>query len=365
MARASLAGAILLGVILTGMIPLGADIANANEAPRLDYLELVLDPADATLEPCGSRTSLNDLDNLNALAVRAQHYLSLRVRAVDPDGDQIELQVADLPLPMADFTAITYTDDHREALIEVFAPAGVNSEELCEQVGTVTLSAREVASEQLVTSEAIPFFVKCDCPDLEAEIYDPPVEGFLGEPVRITGRVRCHDFNAGTFTATVWLEDPNGSTVTSRTATYPNLAAGRSVNIPQVMYVPEMAGQYCARMTVTSVDDIVTANNETEYCFLVNSGSFEVLPNVATPNGDGRNDAVLFLLANQSIAAPRLRIFSLGGQLLFESTTPDREQRLAWIGRDRDGRQVPAGSYLYVVYDGETAFHTGICGVIR
>ena len=43
----------------------------------------------------------------------------------------------------------------------------------------------------------------------------------------------------------------------------------------------------------------------------------------------------------------------------------DSEQRLAWNGRDRDGRQVPAGSYLYVVYDGETAFHTGSCGVIR
>ena len=39
--------------------------------------------------------------------------------------------------------------------------------------------------------------------------------------------------------------------------------------------------------------------------------------------------------------------------------------RIVWDGRDDQGRLVPPGSYLYVVYDEGRTMDRGICAVVR
>lgn len=71
------------------------------------------------------------------------------------------------------------------------------------------------------------------------------------------------------------------------------------------------------------------------------------IPNVMTPNGDGRNDTWRVDLAAKHLAACgpfQLRIFNRWGQQLYEKTTQD--PILEWDGT-REGQAAPAGTYFY------------------
>ncbi len=339
--------------------------ANTQEAPSLEFYDLVVSAAADEFELCDTRGPLNELSSMTALAIKPLHSLSFKVRAVDANGDSVQGFMASLPSPLSDFTTVTFEDLQTTAIFEILPPVGINSEALCEQVGEISLWARDSSSSQLMVTKDIPVFVKCDCPDLQVELNDPPLQVNLQEPIRISARILCYDYNAGPFTVSMWLEDHEGRWVASRWMSFNNLAVGEVAPIPQIMYTPEEAGQYCLYVNIITDYEITYENNLVQHCLLVASGPFVVQPNVATPNGDGINDIIYFRFANQSLAQPRIRIFSLGGELIFETDETDSDRRLAWDGRDRDYRPVPAGSYLYVVYDGNTKFRTGMCGVVR
>lgn len=68
------------------------------------------------------------------------------------------------------------------------------------------------------------------------------------------------------------------------------------------------------------------------------------LPNVFTPNGDGRND--VFTLVNEVFLGPcaQLAIYNRYGQLMFESLG----NNLSWDGRTIAGKSASDGVYFYV-----------------
>ncbi len=98
----------------------------------------------------------------------------------------------------------------------------------------------------------------------------------------------------------------------------------------------------------------------------VNSAS--VYPRLISPNGDGINDLVFFVLENNTAAPAQGTIYN--AQMLKvadvrESTVFMLNRTiLVWDGKDESGSVVNAGIYIYKVQVGNDAF-TGTVGVVR
>lgn len=86
------------------------------------------------------------------------------------------------------------------------------------------------------------------------------------------------------------------------------------------------------------------------------------VPNVFTPNGDGKND-VLYVYGNY-IAAIQLRIFNQWGEMIFMS----QNIGIGWDGTHR-GKQQPVGVYVYtlkvVLRDGTIVNQKGSINLLR
>lgn len=93
-----------------------------------------------------------------------------------------------------------------------------------------------------------------------------------------------------------------------------------------------------------------------------------VYPRLITPNGDGLNDRVFFILENPNDAAVRGEILDPDGRSV--ATLPDPSATsgigttLVWDGRDDHGNVVPGGVYIYKI-EGEGNSFTGTVGVAR
>ncbi len=70
-------------------------------------------------------------------------------------------------------------------------------------------------------------------------------------------------------------------------------------------------------------------------------GGVLTMPNVLTPNGDGRNDLFEPFAAGE-LATYRLQVYNRWGQMLFDGVD------IGWNGRT-DGDAVPAGTYFFIV----------------
>jgi gliding motility-associated-like protein len=93
-----------------------------------------------------------------------------------------------------------------------------------------------------------------------------------------------------------------------------------------------------------------------------------VFPRIFTPNGDGINDEVLFVIENPRQSSIDGKIYDVAGNLVAElkpagagAPTPDT---LSWNGRDRNGSVVRAGAYIYRV-KGEGKNMTGTVVVAK
>lgn len=73
-----------------------------------------------------------------------------------------------------------------------------------------------------------------------------------------------------------------------------------------------------------------------------NCTSFE-LPNIFTPNGDGKNDIFQAMKCPQAVQGVNFIVYNRAGQKVYEYTGP----KLEWNGTDASGNQMPAGSYFY------------------
>jgi gliding motility-associated-like protein len=121
----------------------------------------------------------------------------------------------------------------------------------------------------------------------------------------------------------------NSTDLTTTTFTYHYLFDG----------VPSVAGCYA----VTAVD---TVGNEspvvTKTC--VDNCPVYNLPNVFTPNGDGKND-LFTALPYRFIKDINIKIYDRWGLLMFETTNPD----VIWDGKDSSSKRLCAdGVYFYI-----------------
>lgn len=343
-------------------ITLGTMVA-ANRAPAIEISNLVLTPADPTLEPCQNGITLNEISAgmVQAFGVRETYNLKFDVNSRDSDGDETKLTVGLLP----SFVTATATGDTMVSF-DITPPEGTVTREVCEEFGPLVFQVIETSSALPETALVeIPLYVKWEGPDLRASLTNVPISAGLAEDIRFNGRVQCLGYDSGPFTVDMWLEDPDGMRVAGRVVRYNALQSGASVLLPQILFYVERPGDYCARISVVEGRDVNPDNNTAESCFPVASGPFVISPNVATPNGDGHNDEIVFRFLNQTMQNPKIRIFELSGNLIYETTNFNAQRSLVWNGRNQSGNPMPPGTYIYVVYDNGREFRTGTCGVIR
>ncbi len=341
----------------------GANVA-ANRAPSIEISNLILTPDTPGLEPCQSGIVLNEISSsgmVQAFGVFEENNLSFDVNSRDGDGDSTRLIVGLLP----PFVTAVATGDTMVSF-SITPPEGTVRREVCEQLGPLVFQVIEVGTAQPETTIVeIPLYVKWEGADLEVLLVNVPSSAGLSESIRFNGKVRCLGYDSGPFTVDLWMENPQGVRVAGREVSYPSLLSGLSVTLPQVQFEVDVPGEYCTRMAITSGRDVNPNNNIDTICFPVAAGPFVVSPNVATPNDDGHNDAVVFRFQNQTMEHPRVRIFELSGHLVYETTSLDGSRSLTWNGRNQSGDPMPPGSYLYVVYNDGREFRSGTCGVVR
>ena len=68
-----------------------------------------------------------------------------------------------------------------------------------------------------------------------------------------------------------------------------------------------------------------------------------VLPNIFTPNGDGKNDEFSIDLSSYEFVDYSLVILDKNNQLVFKSNNPQEN----WNGKKIDGDVCPTGTYIY------------------
>ena len=95
----------------------------------------------------------------------------------------------------------------------------------------------------------------------------------------------------------------------------------------------------------------------------------EVRPRIITPNGDARNDHVVFQFDTSLAGVPvEGDILDLNGSrvagLAMGSEGPDPDSQLTWNGRDDSGHVMPSGIYIYSIKIGQKAA-TGTVVVAR
>ena len=73
-----------------------------------------------------------------------------------------------------------------------------------------------------------------------------------------------------------------------------------------------------------------------------NCTSFD-LPNIFTPNGDGKNDTFQAMKCPRFVQNVMFMVYNRNGQKVYEYSGP----KLEWNGNDASGNPLPAGSYFY------------------
>lgn len=112
---------------------------------------------------------------------------------------------------------------------------------------------------------------------------------------------------------------------------------------------------------ITAVD---RSGNESEPSNIVciDNCPFYELPNVFTPNGDGTNDTFMafdnpFSKCPRFVEAVELKIYNRWGVQVFDFNSRASTENnifIHWDGRDKNGRELPAGTYFYsgtVIFD--------------
>jgi len=115
---------------------------------------------------------------------------------------------------------------------------------------------------------------------------------------------------------------------------------GKVLTGENVTHTYSKPGTYTVTMTVTGKHDVITDVAEIEIQPTSNIG---VIPNVFTPNNDGRNDE--FLIQSTEIAKFAIVIRNDKGTVVFDSADPD----FHWDGSDKMNNPVPSGTYTYQI----------------
>ena len=104
--------------------------------------------------------------------------------------------------------------------------------------------------------------------------------------------------------------------------------------------VYQTQGTYTVQLIVTNGVCQDTATT----LIVVDMVSFITIPNVFTPNGDGKND--LFSLHPINIGDISMTIFDRWGLKMFDTTSTGS---LTWDGKTKGGTDVTDGTYFYII----------------
>jgi hypothetical protein len=143
--------------------------------------------------------------------------------------------------------------------------------------------------------------------------------------------------------------------VAAKDTSLAGLAASAEVTISTPLHL-EKAGRHEIELQL-DVDNTVLESNESnnELKLIVEiqpsvTGKIRVRPNPFTPNGDGFNDHVEFDFAGVTLQQPVLHVFDHDGAPVI-TVSQTVAEKIVWDGRDRNGREVLPGLYLYTLRD--------------
>ncbi len=77
----------------------------------------------------------------------------------------------------------------------------------------------------------------------------------------------------------------------------------------------------------------------------------DVRPRVITPNGDQLNDVAYFLFGDNTISGLPIEgtVFDINGAEVATLALSTNEDALIWDGKDKGGRILPSGLYIYSI----------------
>ncbi|MDQ3051215.1 MAG: gliding motility-associated C-terminal domain-containing protein [Bacteroidota bacterium] len=108
---------------------------------------------------------------------------------------------------------------------------------------------------------------------------------------------------------------------------------------PTHVYLQE--GNYTVTLVVTNS---IGCTDTARYSFiLVDELASLTVPNVFTPNNDGKNDVFEFI--EVGISSINVNIFNRWGKEVYDWST----NNTSWDGKSKDGEELPDGVYLYII----------------
>jgi gliding motility-associated-like protein len=119
---------------------------------------------------------------------------------------------------------------------------------------------------------------------------------------------------------------------------------------PATTFTHTKTDSYIGCYYVTSTNRFGAESGRSNVVCKDNCGNFE-LPNIFTPNGDGKNDIFQAMKCPRFVQSVMFVVYNRAGQKVFEYNGP----KLEWNGNDASGNPLPAGSYYYTC---ETKFLT-------
>ncbi len=128
----------------------------------------------------------------------------------------------------------------------------------------------------------------------------------------------------------------------SSDGTYTKVGEVTSPTPPAQTFTHIKNDSYLGCYYVTATDKYGTESAPSNKVCKDNCPSFE-LPNVFTPNGDGKNDIFQAMRCPRFVQSVIFSVYNRAGQKVYDYTGP----KLAWNGTDTNGKELPVGTYFY------------------
>jgi gliding motility-associated-like protein len=127
-------------------------------------------------------------------------------------------------------------------------------------------------------------------------------------------------------------------------ARYPDDAFNKvaQTTAPVATYIHTGLDSYAGCYYVTAISRFGTESAKSNVVCNDNCADFK-LPNVFTPNGDGKNDLFKPLTCSVFVESVTFVVYNRWGNKIFESNSP----AINWDGKTTDGQEVASGTYFY------------------